>query len=72
MSTPDLYVRLLVNEKPMKMGLCREGSGYGGGSDGGVAEWAESQHLCRLQVLGDGAYNMTKGFSSLSELCKAT
>ena len=64
---PELYVRLLVNEKPMRMGLCNKSEGD---LDESEEEWSDSLSLCKLEVLGKRAYNETEGFSTLSQLCK--
>ena len=81
------YVKLLVNEEPMKIGLCagedrtltgaREEGGGEGEEEGGEEkhneqEWSESLGLCKLEVLGENAFKMTHGFSTLVELCKTT
>ena len=52
------YVRLLVNEHPIPMGLC-----------GPVEKWAENLALCPIDQLVKKAYGATKGFADLSVLC---
>ncbi len=53
------YVRLLVNERPIKMGLC-----------GPVQKWEESLSLCPLDQLYEKAYEATDKFADLNVLCK--
>lgn len=53
------YVRLLVNERPVRMGIC-----------GSVPEqWAESLTLCPLEQLIHNANNATGGMAGLARLC---
>lgn len=63
--SPHLYVRLLVNEEPRDIGLC-DSSSDGAADD----QWAHSHSLCKLPVLRESAYNATRGFSPLFQLCK--
>lgn len=63
---PELYVRLLVNEEPVEMGLCRAG-----GADEEF-KWGRAHLLCPLELLRESAYNATGGFSELRKLCKVT
>ena len=53
------HLRLLVNEHPVKMGLCGE-----------VENWAEGLKLCPLEQLRQRASVATEHFADLSDLCR--
>ena len=59
------YVRVLVNEKPMRIGLC-----VGGDEEAG--QWEKSLMLCSVERLRECVHNATEGFSKLTKLCKVT
>jgi hypothetical protein len=62
--SPELYLRVLVNEEPRNIGLCSHGSSA-------EDEWALSHSLCKLELFREGAQNATQGFSPLFQLCKS-
>ena len=85
-------MRLLVNEKPMKIGICGDSSKVSDchmtGSDCRVTDkdgdesrchvteeeggkCHQELFLCGLDALTKKASNLTNGFSTLTELCKA-
>ena len=59
------YVRLLVNEEPQEIGLCKD-------TQQAIEEdqLARDHSLCKLDVLKERAYKATHGFSPLTELCQ--
>ncbi len=71
--TSQLNVRLLVNERPVRIGLC------GDASETSHCHAVENEEKCQqelffcgLDILRERAYNATNGFSTLTELCKST